>query len=358
MSNVSARCRLGVPCPWARSQDSGADASMTVGADAGVWTHADMPRMWHRAMYDEETAAPVMRELFAAQMVMLEGAAAGAPIDECVAAARDAAAARAASPASGLPASPRFLEREGSLSTFVEVGCGTSEAGAELLARGVAKWYVGLDLSQVFLTLSAALHPILANREVAALVQGDASHLESEVHGAGATTPLVHEGEAEGTPVPTMMDEDGTALAKSSPSAAVRAATLPCLVACVMNTMGILPDCIREQVVKEMIRTAKPGGAVVVGCWCAGSFAEGVERFYKRHPELCGTITDDMVDLESATLVNPDGPSGTYSSQWWTHERVKSLFPSTLRQRVTTVSVSVGVFAILRVDESAVACAM
>lgn len=341
-------------------RDSSADASLTVGADAGVWTHADMPRMWHRAMYNEETAAPVMRELFAAQMVMLEGVASGATMEETVAAARAAATARAAGPSSGSPESRRFPEREGSLSTFVEVGCGTSEAGAVLLSRGVANWYVGLDLSQVFLTLSAALHPVLANRDVAALIQGDASHLESEVQGAGASTPLVREGEAEGTPVPTSLDDDGPqgeAPAKTQPSAAVRAATQPCLVACVMNTMGILPDCIREQVVKEMIRTAKPGGAVVIGCWCAGSFAEGVERFYKRHPELCGSITDDMVDLESATLVNPDGPSGTYSSQWWTHERVRNLFPPELHERVATVSVSIGVFAVLRVDESAVALA-
>ena len=123
-----------------------------------------------------------------------------------------------------------------------------------------------------------------------------------------------------------------------------------------MNTMGILPGCIREQVVKEMIRTAKPGGAVVIGCWCADSFAAGVDRFYKRHPELCGTIDDSMVDLGSATLFNPDGPSGAYSSQWWTHGRVKNLFPSELRERVTTVSVSIGVFAVLRVNDSAISC--
>jgi len=294
-------------------------------------------------MYDEGTAAPVMRELFGAQMRLLDALAQGGSDDDAEAAAVDGT-------------SPLMPARQiGALRTFVEVGCGTSEAGSRMLTHGSVSAYVGVDLSSTFLELSAALHPVLNDQARAALLQGDASKLESLIATAGTGTPTAPAATGFAADAASTASSDGedeeNGEAAVCGSAAAMAATSPCLVGCVMNTMGILPDFIRAATVCEMIRTAKPGGTVVVGCWCADKFAEGVERFYKRHPELCGVIDDSMVDLESATLVNPAGPSGLYTSQWWTHERVKQLFPKAVRHRVRTITASIGVFAILRVAE-------
>jgi SAM-dependent methyltransferase len=278
-----------------------------------------------------------MKELFEGQHALLSGLLAGdsfkasAKAAKAVADLSDAAAPVGTSDdASGSP-----------LATFVEVGCGSSEAAACLLRATPGVAYVGLDLAQGFLDMSRTLlHKVASSSGSFALLYGNALELE-QVMKTAAT-----------------VDESADGGVPASESAVVASALeRPSLVGCLMNSMGIFSPADRREVVKGMIRVAGSGGVVLLGCWAAAQFHRGVEEFYKKHPAMCGTITDDMVDLEAATLLNPDGPGGAYSSHWWTPEQLLELFPESLRSSVEIATAGVGIFAILRITEVELATA-
>ena len=211
---------------------------------------------------------------------------------------------------------------EGSGATYVEVGSGTNEAGARLLESSKdMKHYVGLDLARAFLEWSQKSYPQLNDATRSTLIHGNACHTAASM--AGLVPDSVWNG--------------------------------PRLMGLVMNTIGVLPESIRQDVVRESVLCAGVGGTVLVGCWWSGAFKRGVEEFYKMNPALCGEVTDDMVDLENATLLNP---STGYSSQWWSEERVQSLFEGVVPVGDMVMSThGVGVFAKVRVTELHVAAA-
>lgn len=205
--------------------------------------------------------------------------------------------------------------------TYVEVGSGTNEAGARLLEKSKTMGhYVGLDLARAFLEWSQRTYPQL-NGPSSTLIHGNAVHLAESMAGL----------------VPDSMWSK------------------PRLMGLVMNTIGVLPDCIRQDVVRECVLCAGTGGTVLVGCWWSGAFKRGVEEFYKLNPELCGEITDDMVNLEKATLLNP---KTGYSSQWWSEARVRHLFEGVVPDADIEISTAgVGIFARVKVTELHVAAA-
>lgn len=214
------------------------------------------------------------------------------------------------------------LSKGGEPATYVEVGSGTNEAGARLLlASKDMGHYVGLDLARAFLEWSQRSYPQLNDPERCTLIHGNACHLAESMAGL----------------VPDALWGR------------------PRLMGLVMNTIGVLPESIRKDVVRESVLCAGTGGVVLVGCWWAGAFARGVEEFYKPNPELCGDITDEMVNLEKATLLNP---KTGYSSQWWSEERVRSLFEGVVPDEDIKISTAgVGIFATVNVTELHVASA-
>lgn len=288
-----------------------------------------------------------MQELFDAQHGILRSLLAGETFD--VATCTAPVDSSPSSTESTEPAAPGMevaasTTSDGQLGTFVEVGCGSSEAAACLLREQGSVEYVGLDIAKGFLDMSRTLLDKVAHRRTAfALLQGNALELFEVMQSAAAAALAVAD------VTDTSATDEGHVVARALKS--------PCLVGCLMNSMGIFSPEGRETVVKAMIRVAGNGGAVLLGCWAAAEFRRGVEEFYKKQPELCGTITDDMVDLEAATLHNPDAPGAPYSSQWWRPEQLVYLFPSSSRARVEVAHVGIGIFACLRVSEADVAAA-
>eukprot|EP00541_Cyclophora_tenuis_P011041 CAMPEP_0116554896 /NCGR_PEP_ID=MMETSP0397-20121206/7839_1 /TAXON_ID=216820 /ORGANISM="Cyclophora tenuis, Strain ECT3854" /LENGTH=398 /DNA_ID=CAMNT_0004080093 /DNA_START=133 /DNA_END=1329 /DNA_ORIENTATION=+ len=198
-----------------------------------------------------------------------------------------------------------LLAKEGS--SYVEVGCGTAEMQSKV--HSDAEFAVGVELSPMMLKLAKELHPELGS---------GSNHLVC----ANAT----------------VLDD---ALHKDMPSKFWETRRV---VTILMNTLGILPDCIRQEVISQMIKVAGEDGAVVIGCWHNESFRVGMEEFYSVHPELCGPIDDATeVDYEKA---NMHVPSTGYESHWFSADELKAFVPEETHNVEMQVS-GVGIFAIV-----------
>jgi SAM-dependent methyltransferase len=172
--------------------------------------------------------------------------------------------------------------------SYVEVGCGTAELGSVIVDQ--IQYCVGVDINPIFIKKANELHPNLRDSSSAYLLEGNAVHLNELMH-------------------------------KTMPAEFWKTKRI---VSIVMNTFGILPECIRGQVIEEMLQLAGDDGVVVVGCWHSGSFHLGVEHFYKQNAELTGgLVTDDMCDFEGANIMVP---SSGYSSHWWSEAEIMEFF--------------------------------
>jgi hypothetical protein len=86
-----------------------------------------------------------------------------------------------------------------------------------------------------------------------------------------------------------------------------------------MNTFGILPEQIRNEVVSEMFRAAGGGGKVIIGCWHKDSLRVGYEEFYSKFPQLCGECREQDFDFENG---NFKCSTSDYTSHWWSEEEL------------------------------------
>ena len=196
-------------------------------------------------------------------------------------------------------------------SSYVEVGCGTAEMQSQL--HKYCKFAVGVELSPMMLELAETLHPELKTAGNH-LVCANAVELEDSLR----NTPDIPQEEFWGTEK---------------------------IVCILMNTLGILPDEIRQRVIHQMIRVAGDNGTVVIGCWHCDSFSVGMDEFYTQHPELCGKIDDSaVIDYEKSNMLVP---STGYSSHWFSADEIISFVPEG-DYEIEVKVMGVGIFVLIR----------
>ena len=85
------------------------------------------------------------------------------------------------------------------------------------------------------------------------------------------------------------------------------AARVKQVITCVGNTVGIMPEEVKQNVYKEMMRLAGDDGLFVVVYWNGNRFGDAVQNFYHKNPQLCGPFTGECIDLDTCTLTTPSG---------------------------------------------------
>jgi Methyltransferase domain len=158
---------------------------------------------------------------------------------------------------------------------LVEVGVGTGKFAGPLTRRGLP--VIGVDISPTLLAVAKRDYPDLL------LVEGDACRLRELL------LPL--------------------------PEAAGRR-----LVACVLNSIGVVEPAVREALVVEMVRSAR-GGSFLLVVFSAEHFHRGVAEFYARSPQLCGPVRDGDADHLRFELRT----ASDYYSHWFTVAEVDEL---------------------------------
>ncbi|ETW07358.1 hypothetical protein H310_01894 [Aphanomyces invadans] len=213
-----------------------------------VWSDRKMPLIWRDSVYTGKCA--IMTELYTAQKAYI--------------------------------ASLMALDRP---TSYVEVGCGTSEMGSVLFER--MAYTVGVEINPVMIELAKDIHPAMHAHPRNYLIEGNALELE--------------------------------AILKRTMPADFWTSTR--VVAILMNTFGILPEAIRQGVIDQMIDVAGDDGVVVIGCWHSESFRRGVHEYYMKNPALVGdNVTLDMCDFTTSDLWVP---SSKYESHWFSAAELK-----------------------------------
>ncbi|MGO9955526.1 MAG: methyltransferase domain-containing protein [Solirubrobacteraceae bacterium] len=176
----------------------------------------------------------------------------------------------------------------------VEVGVGTGKFAGPLSERGIP--VVGVDISPTMLQVARTSYPDLV------LIEGDACKLR-EILGP------------------------------------VRQADGRRLVACVLNSIGVVDPVVREALVREMIQAAS-GGSFLLVVFSAEHFHRGVTEFYARSPQLCGPVSEgdaDYVRHELRTASN-------YFSHWFTVGEIDDMLRRAGVSAYTVERCGVGLF--------------
>lgn len=192
----------------------------------------------------------------------------------------------------------------------VEVGCGTGEALIPLFPK--AKYCVGLDCNPHFIEFCKEnVPPEFADKVIH--ITGDAQNLLSLAR----------------TELPEGWCEEER----------------PKVIMCVCNTIGIMPADVRRNVYRQMLSLAGRDGFVVVVYWNGNKFGDGVQNFYHKNPQLCGTFTGECIDLNTCTLTTPNG----YYTHWTKPEEARQVFECELEAEVVLLRESGnGVFLVGR----------
>ena len=97
------------------------------------------------------------------------------------------------------------------------------------------------------------------------------------------------------------------------------------LIMCCNNTLPILPEEIRSQVVSLMLKVAGADGKVLITFWDGRFFPHAVLSYYKKNPALCGEFDiEDSVDFDRRHLGTPSG----YCSTWLLAKEVVRMMES------------------------------
>jgi len=87
------------------------------------------------------------------------------------------------------------------------------------------------------------------------------------------------------------------------------------IVACVNNTLGIMPDDVRHKVylqIKETLKLFPENSVFVAGFWDGDHFGNSVQHFYGDNPVLCGDLTDAKIDWDNHVMTTTSG----YTTRW------------------------------------------
>jgi SAM-dependent methyltransferase len=168
--------------------------------------------------------------------------------------------------------------------SLVEVGCGTGE-----FVRAVAddfRTVVGVDFNSAFVDFSRD-HCLPQHQGKSRYLQGDACHLYDLLK---SEFPRTSQRGSRGV---EFWDDTR-------------------VVACVGNTIGIIPEDKRKQVYEQMTEVAGDDGVLVMVYWNARWFGDACLNFYHANPQLCGPFDGSAVDFGTATLSTPSD----YRTHW------------------------------------------
>jgi len=181
---------------------------------------------------------------------------------------------------------------------LIEVGCGTGEALIPLFDR--AKYTVGMDFNPHFINFCKENVPERNQHHVRHLL-GDAQELDALL-------------ESE-LPKEWLYGPNGPR---------------PKIVICVGNTIGIMPDEIKQNVYQMMMKVAGREGFFVVVYWNGNKFGHAVQNFYGKNPQLCGPFSGECIDLQTCTLTTPSG----YRTHWTKPEEARDIFENQIGAEV------------------------
>lgn len=119
------------------------------------------------------------------------------------------------------------------------------------------------------------------------------------------------------------------------------------LLFCVNNTMSIMPEAVRKNVVREMQLVAGPKGHVLITYWSGLFFKRGVKEYYGQNQQLCGTFDIDAQDYENRKLLTDTG----YTSHWPYAYEVMQMYMGYVEDPRTILSIKQcdkGVFVLLK----------
>merc|ERR1712083_641689 len=122
------------------------------------------------------------------------------------------------------------------------------------------------------------------------------------------------------------------------------------IVACVGNTIGIIPNNLKERVYQQMTELAGEKGVIVIVFWNARCFGDACQNFYYANPQLCGPFTGTSIDFENTTLTTP--PPTSYRSHWTGVEEARELLRDLHLEEIVVEEKGKGVLVAARMNTS------
>jgi len=116
------------------------------------------------------------------------------------------------------------------------------------------------------------------------------------------------------------------------------------VVACVGNTIGIIPEELRPKVYEQMAELAGSDGVLVMVYWNAKWFGDACLNFYHANPQLCGPFKGECVDFENTTLQTPMG----YSTKWTSVDEAREIMEGLGMEVISMREKGKGVFVAAR----------
>lgn len=223
------------------------------------------------------------------------------------------------------------IKLSGRRTSLVEVGCGTGE-----FVRAAAddfRTVVGIDFNKEFIDFCNE-HTIPRNLSKSHFIQGDACQLEDLLEKEFPKRA------APGSPCEEVwFDVDLCAGSRR-----VEFWDDSRVVACVGNTIGIIPEELRPQVYEQMAEVAGDNGVLVMVYWNARWFGDACLNFYHANPKLCGPFEGENVDFKSTTLTTPMN----YKTKWTSVDEARTIMEELGMEIISLREKGKGVFIAAR----------
>jgi hypothetical protein len=116
------------------------------------------------------------------------------------------------------------------------------------------------------------------------------------------------------------------------------------IVACVGNTIGIIPEQLRESVYQQMAEVAGYDGVLVMVYWNARWFGDACLNFYHANPSLCGPFEGESVDFKNTTLTTPM----QYKTKWTSVDEARDVMEGLGLEIISLREKGKGVFVAAR----------
>lgn len=213
------------------------------------------------------------------------------------------------------------IKLSGRRCSLVEVGCGTGEFVRE--AADDFRTAVGVDFNKEFVDFCKE-HTIPRNAAKSHYLQGDACQLYELLKEEFPKTP---QRGADGFLRRGVEFWDDTRI-----------------VACVGNTIGIIPEELRPKVYEQMAGVAGKDGVVVMVYWNAKWFGDAVLNFYHANPKLCGAFEGENVDFKNTTLKTPMD----YKTKWTSVDEARQIMEDLGMEVISLREKGKGVFVAAR----------
>jgi len=204
------------------------------------------------------------------------------------------------------------IKLRGQRVTLVEVGCGTGE-----FIRPIADHFrlaIGIDINQAFVDFCNENIP-QGKEHKQTYMLGDATELIAGLKDKA----------------PAHIWEDTK------------------IVCCVGNTMGIIPENLKERVYRQMTELAGEEGVIVIVYWNARSFGDACQNFYHANPQLCGPFAGDSIDFNTTTLQTP--APWNYRSHWTGVEEAREVLRSLDLEEIMVEEKGKGVLVAARANK-------